>query len=90
MPVYLLNTEMTNQLIMKLETAGIRLATVLASQYVVPLQHNAAFWALKVKSIGETLEQWLSVQERWTCLAEIFEEPNVYQVNITRVNTGES
>ena len=78
--VPILDVEATRQLIVKLDSAGVRLATVLTSPYVAPLHHSAAFWALKVKCLGATLEQWLNVQERWICLTEIFSDPNVSEV----------
>jgi hypothetical protein len=79
--VPVLDVELTHQLVTKLDATGMRLATILTSQYVAPLQHSAAFWALKVKNLGTTLEQWLSVQERWTCLSEIFADPDMCKVS---------
>ena len=54
------------------EDAKAMLAVMLTSKHVVPLREEAASWALKLKEVGEVLEQWLSVQELWQCLKEVF------------------
>ena len=62
----------TEKLLEMAEDAKAMLAVMLTSKHVVPLREEAASWALKLKEVGEVLEQWLSVQELSQCLEEVF------------------
>eukprot|EP00794_Sanderia_malayensis_P000407 gene407-1042_t len=67
-----LDNENTEKLLELSEDAKASLAAMLTSKHVTPLREEAAIWAVKLKEVAEVLEQWLSVQELWQCLEEVF------------------
>lgn len=62
----------TEHLLDLLEDAQATLALMLTSRHIGPLRDEAAAWAIKLKEIGEVLEQWLTVQNLWQHLEEVF------------------
>ncbi|XP_048577711.1 dynein axonemal heavy chain 8 isoform X3 [Nematostella vectensis] len=62
----------TEHLLDLLEDAQATLAVMLTSRHIGPLRDEAAAWALKLKEICEVLEQWLTVQDLWKHLEEVF------------------
>eukprot|EP00795_Rhopilema_esculentum_P017364 gene17364-8957_t len=67
-----IDKENTEKLLEIAEDAKSSLAIMLTSKHVAPLRDEAASWAVKLKEVGEVLDQWLSVQELWQCLEEVF------------------
>lgn len=62
----------TEHLLDLLEDAQATLALMLTSRHIGPLRDEAAAWAIKLKEISEVLEQWLTVQDLWQHLEEVF------------------
>ncbi|XP_068697910.1 dynein axonemal heavy chain 8-like [Montipora foliosa] len=62
----------TEHLLDLLEDAQATLALMLTSRHIGPLRDEAAAWAIKLKEISEVLEQWLTVQDLWKHLEEVF------------------
>ena len=55
--LYCLSNNHTEGLLELLEDAQSSLALMLTSKYIGPLRHEAAAWAIKLKEVGEVLEQ---------------------------------
>jgi len=72
----LLAGDHTLSLLEELEHAQTQLATMLMSRHILPLKEEASQWAVKLASIAEVLQQWLSVQELWHNLEAVFSDPS--------------
>ena len=70
--VILSQTE-TGELIEKLEEAQMNLQGMATNRYSLPFRERVTDWIVKLSTVSEVIEQWLTVQNLWTSLEVVFD-----------------
>lgn len=63
----------TADLIEKLEEAQMNLQGMATNRYSQPFRETVNEWIVKLSTVSEVIEQWLSVQNLWTSLEVVFD-----------------
>lgn len=63
----------TADLIEKLEEAQMNLQGMATNRYSQPFRESVHEWVVKLSTVSEVIEQWLTVQNLWTSLEVVFD-----------------
>eukprot|EP00003_Mantamonas_plastica_P000098 TRINITY_DN1008_c0_g3_i1.p1 TRINITY_DN1008_c0_g3~~TRINITY_DN1008_c0_g3_i1.p1 ORF type:complete len:1912 (+),score=670.21 TRINITY_DN1008_c0_g3_i1:589-5736(+) len=75
-PVVLKGQE-TQEIIDLLDESSMTLSAVTSSRYVDAFREEVVDWLAKLQTVGDIIEQWQDVQNRWTYLEAVFSSPSI-------------